>query len=76
MAAPPDEDAVLRLMETTGADATQARFLLEAANGNFDAAAHMYFGARARAAGPSLLPVRHVVHAAGRWGCPGPVLSG
>jgi hypothetical protein len=32
-------------MDTTGADADQARFLLEAANGSFDVAAHMYFGA-------------------------------
>ncbi|GBF99613.1 hypothetical protein Rsub_12292 [Raphidocelis subcapitata] len=42
-AAPPDDEAISRLMATTGADMEQARFLLEAANGNFDAAAHMYF---------------------------------
>lgn len=47
MAAPPvDDDAVLRFMDTTGADPEQARFLLEAANGNSDVAAHMYFGGR------------------------------
>jgi hypothetical protein len=44
MADPSDDDAVGRLMATTGADLGQAQFLLEAANGNVDAAAHMYFG--------------------------------
>ncbi|KAI8474966.1 MAG: hypothetical protein J3K34DRAFT_456563 [Monoraphidium minutum] len=56
-AAPADEEAVARLMESTGADADQARFLLEAANGNPEAAAHMYFehlpGASGRAAAPA-----------------------
>lgn len=43
-AAVDDDEAISRLMATTGADLEQARFLLEAANGNFDIAAHMYFG--------------------------------
>jgi len=45
----PNDEAIGRLMASTGADLDQARFLLEAANGNVDAAAHMYFGACALA---------------------------
>lgn len=40
----PSDEHVGRLMAATGADAQQARFLLEAAGGNFDAAASMYYG--------------------------------
>jgi hypothetical protein len=44
MAAEISDEAVSQLMATTGADLDQACFLLEAANGNVDAAAHMFYG--------------------------------
>lgn len=39
-----DDATVARFMSVTGCDLVQARFLLEATNGNFENAAQMYYG--------------------------------